>query len=179
MRKGQRVVIKLDGNKYSAIYLGKGLFSKAYIVQTSNGPYVLLYSTDYIKEVLALYADKSNPHVPKIWRYDTNIYLMPYYRPLTLKYRVAWKEYRTLEKLWKRAKYKSIIGYQAIEEFISLCKLSPHISKNIVAALQEIYDVSLNYGQDILFEIAPRNLGVNNNGQLILRDICFVIGQKK
>lgn len=186
MRRGDKVYIKLDDKKHLAIFLGQGDFSKAYLIQTNKGPYVITYGDDCTKEVIALWGDKSNPHVPKIWRYDTNIYLMPYYKPLTKEYRVAWNQYITLKKVLEAVRrsyinrvgindYRKDDGYRVIDEFITfLCSHQKNINSALCDALKDICDTCTNCGSNIMFEFAPRNLGVDNKGRLVLRDIVFL-----
>ena len=188
MKHGDLVDIKLDNKKYKGVFLGKGRFSKAYLIKTNKGSYVILYGEDCIKDVLALWGDKSNPHEPKIWRYGTNIYLMPYYRPLTKDFEHAWREFKVLHTVWAKPmtetddyrflpSYTIDFSYKRIDRFIHLLETEykKYISQGIIEALKNIYDTVVNCGPNISFEFAPRNLGVDNNGKLVLRDIAFII----
>jgi hypothetical protein len=191
MRRREKTYIRLDGKQYSAWYLGKGSFTKAYVILISKGPYVILYGEDCTKEVLALWGDKSNPHCPKIWRYDSNIYIMPYYRPLTPEYRIAWKQYTVLKKIWNyvnQPKYEDgkfykdnsyILGYMLVDRFIRECEKNSSINRALIDALQNIYDTVINCGSDCMFEFAVRNLGVDKKDRLVLRDIAFMISAVK
>lgn len=189
MKRGDKTSIKLEGKKYPAIYLGRGRFTKAYIVQTNNGPYVVLFGEDCTKDVMALWGDKTNPHVPKIWRYDDNIYLMPYYRPLTKDYEHAWREFKVLYTVWgesRRDKNGMFIGnidegYKRIDRFITLLetRYKKYISNGIIEALRSIYDTVVNCGSDCMFEFSPRNLSVDSKDQLVLRDIVFMVSAIK
>jgi len=180
MRKGDIREIEVDGIKTPMAFLGKGFFTAAW----KDGESVVLISSDPLKEALALFADQSLPHVPKIERLEcdrrdgSQAYRMPLYTRLSAaKHKDAWKIYKALEKAWTAVAYKppydSRLAIDKSEKILDDLIVSGAVPVSVTDALREMLDAASNYGQGIALEFAPRNLAVDSNGQLILLDVMF------
>jgi hypothetical protein len=157
--------------------IGKGAFTKAYLLDSGE---VELQSIDPIKECMALWGFGDSRLWPEIERIEcrTNgvqVFRMPYYdRPKSLKNNLTPNDYSFYKDLRSLTRATGLLrGYQLKQhwhdQFDSLkAKWPEH-----VAALHEVLDAIANYGEDICFEISPRNVAVKD-GKLILLD-CFFL----
>lgn len=154
--------------------IGKGTFTSAYLLP--DGQTVKLVTNDPCKECAAMFAPNSSIF-PKLEcdGYDERgkrVYRMKYYpKQKSLKKALTPRDYRFYQylrevslSLWGddpylvrfREKLNEVVSTEFAEEILAICE---HI------------DALNNYGDDIKFEISPRNVAVNN-GKLILLD-CF------
>lgn len=162
-------LIRVDGQWIPGAYLGKGLFTTAY---RYGDTVYLLTNEDYSKEAIALFADQSLTHVPKIRRHEDwkhyQVYSMPFYQRLTKKDHP--KAY---------VQYESLNTWGVAGAFSCYAWLSGHtgLSDTLKAALQSLLDAFSNYESDNLcLEFNKVNLGVDSNGDLVLRDVLFSRG---
>lgn len=198
-KKGSGYYVDLDGflpEKTHLEYLGKGKFVTAWRKPGTDLVYLVGY--DVTKECIALWGqDKENGHIPvlKCAGYCNNnteaqVYETRYYAPLKAANKTAWAEYKALKELLKKAdttilnknggfSYSirsfsySIYGYDVCQELVNLAAIDSRVSPLTVSALQTMLDAATNAGASIMMEFAPRNLGVNKNGQLVLLDVFF------
>lgn len=155
--------------------IGRGLFSTAYLNKDNK---VELFTFDPIKEAYYLYG-QNNPFVPTIYNRETlekerygrieEKYTMKYYnQPRSLKKNLKpshWKVYQELRKVFMSGENR---GYHQLQK--SFGNLDIHWTQKDLL-LDMLADVS-NYDFDIIMEISPRNVAVEN-GTLILLDIFF------
>lgn len=164
---------------------------------------VLLFvgKDDHMKDLLSQARDADNPHVPWVdfvesqskRGKDADVWAMPYYPTVTKLDARAWGQYRLLEKLLKQAQEVvadrhggylgawgwDTVGYQANTQLAQYCSElaadgCPHMPESLAEAIDRLADWALNYGEGVMFEFAPRNLGVNDQtGDLVLRDVLF------
>lgn len=178
-KTGSETTIKAD-------YLGKGMFCNAF-KGTDNKVYLLIKQYkddfDYSKEAIAQWADSDNKHIPEIESYGQftisgNEYLvfrMPFYFPLTSKHKEAWKVFKALKKAFNAHSFAynpvpfharaNNEGYEVIER--------AEIGQEYKDALQSILNSGSNYGIEYGLEFSKVNLSVNENGDLIFRDVLF------
>ena len=162
MKYGTLRKIEIDGAKINAEYIGRGMFCRAYRVESTV---YLLCKGDYSKECVALFCDTSLRHIPIIKRHETwgdyHVYSMPFYAKLTkAKYPIAWEMWKTLPP--------SLLGFDKANELID----SEKIPKSIRIALRNLVEAYANYTSDsMLLEFNKANVGVEEkSGSLILRD---------
>lgn len=150
--------------------IGKGAFTKAYL--QDNGK-VLLKSVDPIKECMAFGWFPEHRLFPAVEMIDTGLYEMQYYAKVTsLKHNLIaedWELYKELKALFDASTVPSNKddGYSTWYETFSNSDLDEEIKEVLLEAL----DACANVGSDIMFEISPRNVAVDN-GRLVLLD-CF------
>jgi len=150
--------------------IGKGAFTKAYL--QDNGK-VLLKSVDPIKECMALGWFPEHRLFPTVEMIDTGMYEMQYYPKVTsLKQNLTaedWELYKELRALFDtyKASVNKYDGYSSWYKVFSTSDLPEEIKELLLEAL----DACANVGSDIMFEISPRNVAVDN-GRLVLLD-CF------
>lgn len=168
--------------------IGQGSFSKVYL--QDNGK-VYIKSIDYIKECLSLNWNGLTEYrlFPQIDFIKTDgdykIYEMEYYeQPKSLKQNLNphdYKLYKTLRKVMNQfsIRFDNIIYDINISLFDILTNCIADYLGEFEAEqeiLIEAINTFSNYGQDICFEISPRNVAVKNN-QLILLDCFFFRSQ--
>jgi hypothetical protein len=181
--------------------IGEGMFAVAYVTRFKNNktPTVLVavnnegHRIDWSKQALwELYNDgERNPYLPAVKQLghtDTDtIYEMPLYKvPLKKTDGKPWDQYKALYSCWDTASRKMVAdgkkammtkgyGLRQMNEIIACAEgLSRKlIPRTLVKALEMLRDAMKDYGDDYAFEFAPKNLGTNNKGQLILLDATF------
>ena len=192
MRK--KVTIQVDGKMYSAKYIGKGQYSRAYLV----GDRVVLYTKgDCAKEVLAMYQYDRMAHLPELIQHNFirggqygrgellwYVFSTPYYRNVTRKDTSAWNLMRCIIEYWneywrseRNYQYQAYgrvrVNAEVMQKFVEFLKEN-EIRRSVIKALQELVDVSRNCGNDIGFDFKKNNFGVNEYGTLIFRDVIWV-----
>lgn len=163
MKRGTLKNLCIDGNTLQGEYIGRGMFCTAY---RHDERVYLLCSGDYSKECIALFCDKSLKHIPNIERHDDiedyQVFSMPFYHKLTKRdYPKAYAQWKTLPSI--------IVGYTEASQYIdSEQNNTPHTVRE---AIRELIGAYCNYDLDgMLLEFNKANVGVNENGELILRD---------
>ncbi len=184
MRSGDVRAIEVDGERFAAEYLGRGAFATAYKRRDGRVFLFVRDGTDYSKECLA--GCDSNPHLPEVKRHDETyirgryfqVYSMPYYRKLTAADGEAWAHYRALaaarEVAVPRYTYErplSSWGLYLIQDVLDATR--GEVPESLTRALQDLMDNAANYGCGMTCEFVRRNLGVGEQGQLVLRDVLF------
>lgn len=150
--------------------IGKGSFTKAYL--QDNGK-VLLKSVDPIKECMAFGWFPEHRLFPAVEQIDTGMYEMQYYpKVASLKQNLTaedWALYKELKALFDayQAPSNKYDGYSTWYTAFADSDLPEEIKEVLLGAL----DACSNMGPDIMFEISPRNVAVDN-GRLVLLD-CF------
>lgn len=175
-------------NNQEVVKIGQGQFTSAYRVPDSDVVYLLSKvnntTNDYVKEI---YTHIQHPHIPvmeTLYRevYFSrmgyrNIYKTRYYNPLTAQSTTAWAHYKTLKNTWERirtSKYKKPDNwYQYMGDFIDTLRDEQSVPNSIIDALDLLYSWVTAYGSNFLLEFSPRNLKVDDHGNLILLDIIF------
>lgn len=147
--------------------IGRGTFTTAY--RRADGK-VLLKSRDPIKECMAWGWFPNSRLFPKIEFGDNRgEYIMNYYpKTASLKNSLKPKEYEFYLEL-RRIFDSYPFGYSALRDAFQTIKC-----RNRRRIMIEALEACANYGQDVRFEISPRNVRVSKAGNLILLD-CFFI----
>ncbi len=186
VKRGDWKIITVDGEKLRAVYLGSGHYARAYRVQDTV--YCFVRQDDYMKEMVS--NCQSMKHIPEVKGHGEhyergqyyNVYSMPYYEPLTARHTEAWKQYRILQREHEAAKTEirnkkgfqswsvqmNELNYALVERLSQLPSMA-----SMVDALEHLASNTSNYGSGFGFEFSTRNLGVDKDQNLILRDICF------
>lgn len=146
--------------------IGSGAFSKVY--HEAGSPYVYINSTDPVKECMALGWFPTSRVFPKIkfsdnpkYRYKMRYY--PRVRSLKSSLDTAeWGKYQAL-----RCMYKVTRSLSLEDAFKTL----PY--RGLRNALIDSIDALANYGEDVCFEVSPRNVAAWG-GKLILLDTFFM-----
>lgn len=194
-------VITLDnGLELYAQYLGKGLFTTAWSVL--DGVYLFVRSkpegTDYSKDILItarkdLDYEEDNAkrlgkyHLPELEELgsldkdDTRVFKSIQYEPLRASHKKAYAQFKILNKIyeetWRRVmipgfgQNRTATGYDFNWHF--LAEIEDKVDPELHAALRAVAEACENYGSGYIFEINKVNVGVNQFGTLILRDIIF------
>lgn len=190
MKRGDIREISADGKMFKAEYIGKGMFAKVYRALDGDRRVYAFVTGCYMKEAIS---DVDHVHVPAIMRHndvsiysETQVFSMPFYNKLTAKDKDAWETYKELKDACEQAKQEiiwpkihsvrnvwSVYGMDAAQRTIDILREKGTVSTDILDALQIIWDNVSNYGQSCTFEFAPRNLAVDDEGNLILLDIAF------
>jgi hypothetical protein len=166
MRIGGTRNLIIDGVETPAHYIGQGMFCKAY--RSGNRVYLLCHG-DYSKECISLFCDKSVKHIPDIKRHsdidgDKNfqVFSMPFYHKLTKRdYPKAYKQWKTLPSI--------IRSYSEASSYID--SEQNNTPESVREAIRELIEAFCNHDIDgMLLEFNRANVGVNDKGELILRD---------
>ena len=109
---------------------------------------------------------------------ETIYYIYLWQKAMSLKAAlkpVEWEFYQKLRETQSNIN-PFLDDYKALDSLQSLIKALPSKYARKKAALLGAIDALTNYGQDIRFEISPRNVAAHN-GNLILLD-CFFMAEK-
>lgn len=183
MKRGQPLIVEIDGRRYPAKFLGKGAYSRVYQV----GNRAVMYTKgDCAKEVLAMFLYDRLAHLPEIVRHDnvrTNrsywyVFSSPIYRDVTKKDKSAYELMHKMITFYNRYGGDAPLGVDGMQYFVNRMEeavvggyknyLFP---RSVITAMQALVDVSSNCGGKISFDIHKKNFGVNQYGTLIFRDI--------
>ena len=154
--------------------IGKGLFSKVY--GDLNSPTVTIVTVDNAKECLALFCKKMK-HLPDTKRIDDGVYIQPRYNRISSVADIKeWKALKKIHNEYNSFTYsldyaKSIRNYNTLIDLIE--KYKDDLGNDLYEALLELISAYSNYEYNIGFEIARRNLALDNEGNLILLDVIF------
>lgn len=146
--------------------IGKGAFTKAYLLDDGR---VQLHTCCPIKESMAWGWFPDSKLFPKLTYVDVGVYEMDYLTRVTAPKRqlneASYKLYKALQLVYG--------DYDAIDYFSIYKSLEKHLEgfKELEEVLEAL-DACSNWGTDIGFEISPRNISVDDKGNLILAD-CF------
>ena len=171
--------------------IGKGMFATVYrATEPPRDVYAFTDDDIYDKEIAAsVYEDdKTNPHVPAVERFghthDQSVWKMPHYRTPLRKSDSpeAWATYKVMEQCRDAAtdapNSKQRSGYQINEQALSCARLLVR-NKQVLDALEAFKNTAANYGEDYVFEFAPRNLATDAKGNLVFLDVLFDEAERK
>ena len=176
LRIGEQQVLK------GLTKLGQGAFTYCYESISKGLPAVLLASCDPLKELYSLDWLESLgeeafgsqvvfPVTEKICLFDDGNYCLyagVKYHKFSKKSasHSAWMAYRALKHLMN--------GYSCRELSEKFSKENPNrYAKGLCEWIVSVCDTSRNYGDDIQVEISPRNVALDDYGNLVLLDIFF------
>jgi hypothetical protein len=158
--------------------IGRGAFSKVW--DNGDGT-VTIKSKDYAKECMALFIDSDR--FPKIECIDCDCdngstYIMPKYNKVkAIKRDLSAHDYGLytyLRKVVSIENHNMHNYYKLFDLFSSMPEQYANERAQLLDALGEL----ANYGQDICFEISPRNVFIVN-GKLIFADVFFFRSQSR
>lgn len=146
--------------------IGRGTFSKVY---QKNSKKVIIVSEDPVKEALSTGWIDSSYMVPKLEQVEYGVYEGLLYEKVTAPKKQLnekdYKRYKTLRDIFKNT---LVTSYYPLHKTFSTLE-DPYLKRILLSFL----DTLANWGQDIGFEISPRNIATNKKGDLILLDIFF------
>lgn len=174
--KGDKRQIKLNGQRVEAEYIGKGQFSTCYRIDDKVYSFT---KNDPSKELVNLFCD-NNIHLPALHLFESHddyiqVYEMPFYNKLTKDSEPAWSQYKALKSLWEGipVPWKAPQDWHKdkVQKFQNLVNASD-LPSSLKDAIDQLCSNSYNYDR-ILFEFSPRNLGLDDQGNLVLLDVIF------
>lgn len=149
----------------------KGQFTNCYIWKSK--PYIILHSIDILKECMSQWLDFDNPHIPEIKRIDCQWYIMPKYKPVESNidaYKLACEinnlqNYCGINFYPKGKRY----NYDKMTDFAEV--LRKKVSESIADGFLAVLESCTNGTSEFTLDLKMENFSVDNNGNLILRDI--------
>lgn len=170
-----RHIIKSFPQVINLTLIGKGTFSRVYQFSAEK---ILIVSCDPFKEALALWA--IGDHVPALERVDydgdcKSLYTCPKYTKVTAPKKQLKPEHYHAYKLLRGITIPyNINPYDRYSWLYGQFK-ALDIREGIRDSLLSMLDSVSNYSHLIGFEISPRNIAIDNLGDLILLDVFFDI----
>lgn len=150
--------------------IGRGAFWRGY--RLGSVVHLLGLRQDWSKECMAALRGLS-PHIPDtvfvgFTASGQRVYRMPFYSPLTSEMR-AWEDYQTLRRIRFRHR-----NWEGTVSAVAGCGAR----EPIMTALRYIMGRGALYGaDDVRLEFNRGNLGVDAEGNLVLRDVLFFATQ--
>lgn len=189
-----RYMLHVEGGQSIEVErIGKGRFTVAYLETSTSRELASVFlvvnedAGDYSKHILS---NCDGPYIPQLERLGYvqaghTVWQTRYYRRPRATDTLAWKQFRAIAKCredaWtevmrstdtrKRPYYT--LGADVMQLTIDKLKAEYAFSGALTDALEQIAGESANYGSSYVFEFAARNLGVDNDGGLILLDPVF------
>jgi hypothetical protein len=148
------------------------------VYRQTDSKHVHIKSNDHVKECIAMGCFPSSRNFPTIEYSDRPgyDYTMKYYpKQKSLKTALKpseWSKYQDLRNIFRGINYQYNSGYKTLHNAFKGIK-NRTLRKHMKSAL----DALANYGEDVCFEISPRNVAVSNTGVLILLDVFFLESQ--
>ena len=150
--------------------VGRGMFTTAYL---RDDGMVELHSVDPVKECMSHGWFPSSRLFPTITRIATGVYETKYYKVCRgLKSNLKpleYAKYLALKELHVGFSVDPSEQYDMLERAFHTLK-----NKSLREAMLSALQACSNYGQDIGFEVSPRNVAVSKTGNLILLDLFFM-----
>lgn len=157
--------------------IGKGSFTKAYLLESGK---VELHSIDPVKECMSLWGFGDSYLWPSIERIDHEVYTMDYLpKTSSLKASLEPRQYQlysALRKLKPLFSHLNPRDWEYMQYWYKQFQSLPDEFEEEKQALCDALDSLANYGQDVQFEISPRNVRAVN-GKLCLLDCFFFVSQ--
>lgn len=154
--------------------IGRGTFSTVYRKDTKT---VLIHTTDPVKECMSMGWFPDTPLFPRMDSVGEQSYESDYYlkirapkRELTVRSYRLYKELRRVLNECPRQDYRSL--------YESFSGINNEFRRERDALLFAL-DALANYGEDIRFEISPRNIARTPRGRLVLLDCFFMASHLK
>ena len=154
--------------------IGQGHFSKVYKL---NNTRVLIQSRDNVKEYMSFGWGFESSFFPNIKAESGyNLYSMKFYPKCTAPKKQlntkSYTRYKLLRNLDIPYSVSTPSSYYALVSSFKTIKDKP-LQKALLNALEGL----ANYGDDIMFEISPRNITFTKTGNLILLDVFYFQSQ--
>lgn len=183
--KAPCAVLTVNGHEHHVERIGKGRYCTAWRNGAEN-VWLQVHESDLSKDALA--DCSSNPHLPKVERFDWfddnapfRLYREPLYQPLLARHKQAWADFRQIYKLWNDAhsatcqwndmRNVSVRVNNCNTAFAELVGAST-LAEPLKEAVRELVEQAACYG-DYQIEISKRNCAVDSAGNLILLDPMF------
>ena len=175
-------------------YLGKGHFATAYLSEDKWVYLVVKHDArDQAKDLLVDFMrdceDSSrrgedwSKHIPyteavgfinrRGQTEDDFVYRMPYYKTISAKDKEAWKQLDIINKCATSTYYSQKSHEDKRARFIELIQNESKLPDSLKEALTQFEEHLQNYEEGWMFEFPKRNIGVDEEGNLVLRDVIF------
>ncbi len=198
MRKGQVVEVELYGQPQKVQYLGRGQFATAYL--QTNGKVLLFVEGCWMKDALCNLNDV--PYFPATQRLevienpnpkktdDIYVYEMDYSEPIRAKkHPEAWAIIKELQRARelaikqvmgehnqkysaKRVNQAADIRFLGVESIFRTIEIA-NVPEDIKESLTELANELCNWNEGCVVEFQPKNIGIDDQGKISFRDICF------
>lgn len=151
--------------------IGRGHFTTAYLKDDTT---VILRSRDKVKEIMSMGSFPETELFPKIKQVgyrvedEFSIYETDFVKVCgSLKRRLSNNWLRVYQQLrvLDKASYKNVFE---LREIVGDMTFREDIKEDLLGAIEALIDG----GEDVVFEISPKNVGYTEDGKLILLD-CF------
>lgn len=173
--------------------IGRGQYSKVYrSIENPNTVYILSPESDHVKEILT---HIDSPHVPYMRTLEDhysrgtwyNCYQTEYTETPKKEHGGAYILAKQLNSIRDKVVNKHLCDgtfrslrkderlFEISAEIIESIKADDSIPESIKDALDLIESWMTAYGANCMLEFQLRNLGVKNDGTLVLRDIVFFL----
>lgn len=153
--------------------IGKGAFSRVY----DNGDTVIIKTKDLAKEALALWVDNDRfPSIERLEYDEISTYEMPKYEKTKgIKNKVNGYEWDLYKWLRDNVSIENFGKHDYSTLYNMFNDMPEEFAEDRDKLIDALDDMS-NYGQDICFEISPRNVFIVE-GRIIFADVFFFASQ--
>lgn len=174
--------IKLNGETLKLI--GKGAFSRVYSIP-SNDKEVFIKTCDPVKECLANGWMPDSDRFPKTRHFtslegEEGLIMEKFEKASSLKKALIPSEYEIYSKLLAIFKnlaidydYINLVRKGTSHHYLFNAFENSTLDNDTKELILEALDSVANFGQDVCFEISPRNVAVRE-GKLVLLDVFFI-----
>lgn len=151
--------------------IGKGAFTKAYQVGENE---VEVHSFCPAKECYAMFS-QGKQFAPVIERKETNVYKMPLYPKVRAPSRdLNPRSYAVYKKLRFLFKYtRESLDYYNFCKYVNMTDLEPSDKESLIDLASDVCNAI--DCKELRFEISPRNISHDKDGNLIMLDCFFSI----
>lgn len=193
MKRNQQTTINVNGERIATRFLGKGTWTNAYCDEGGLSVFLNVRrgrghtfggTVDYSKDILANCEPITHlPAVERLGGVEGNEWFSsPLYQPLKAANVKAWTQYRALEAAVKEVTdgYTYLPRSSTYRMYDQLMRVVGVLESNHFHDIATAVETLAGYAADYEtwgFEVAPRNLGVGVDGELILLDCLFVYGE--
>ena len=163
--------------------IGKGMFATVYRDRGDPSKvWIFVDDRAHQKQILWMLRGEAedNPHLPSVERMgytkDQTVYRMPFYRKLTKASAPrAWADYQAIRRCLGSLPPldNTYDGYDRSYRAVECVKNADVVSDELVEALELLRDTAADYGSSYAMEISPRNLAVDEQGNLVLLDLMY------
>jgi hypothetical protein len=182
----ENLTITIKGENLPVVFLGRGAFSRAFLHRATNLVY-LFTCNDPTKELM--WQVGASVHIPVVeyvetkrntGMVDTEVYTMPYLQTIQPQNKVAWRIMTELQRCREDAKFDLMDRYGSHRFFEKygadvnqyICDYA-QVPTTVSEDLRRLATAMLDYGNSYVFEFPQGNIGVNEGGRIMFRDVCF------
>lgn len=184
-QRGDETDLPILGKKVSVSFLGQGTWTQAWRAVAGEHKGMVYLLVDYQDKTKDILLERKEPYLPYLHFIEDvgpelcyKIYRSPFYRPLSPDNKDPWQMYLLLREIWLQVERENPEPDHPKEwrdSFFSLLeqKGKLDLDSQLRKALLILKEKASLLGDHILFEFPIKNVGVDKNNKLILRDILF------